>query len=421
MEQRKVTYRLYPTKHQKSLLDDLLVAHQRLYNAALEHRIWAYRSHKDSINFSQQCLELTQLRKEQPEYEKINAQSCQVTLKRLDWAFQHFFRRVKTGKEKAGFPRFKSLNRYPGWGYKTHGDGWRLLAGEGQRNGKLRVSGVGKITIRGKARTPGNPKTMEIRHKNGQWFASITLNCEPKRKSGQKSAGLDWGVESFSTLAFEDGTTETIKNPRHINQAIDQLRRAQRDLSRKKRGSNNRIKARRKVTVLHAKVANKRSDFLHKKSAQLVSELQLIATEKLNIKGMTSSARGTKENPGKNVKQKAGLNRSILDTSPAAFLQMLRYKAEEAGIEWVEVPTRKVKPSQTCHVCSRQSKKNLSDRIHECECGVRCGRDENAARVMLAWAYKKLSRREPAWCGGGSLDPPLKHETPSAAIAAQVG
>jgi len=420
VEQRKVTYQLYPTKKQQEQLQGQLQAHQRLYNAALEHRIWAYRSRQETVRFSQQCRELTQLRRDDPDYQKLNAQSCQVTLKRLDLAFQHFFRRVRTRKGKAGFPRFKSLRRFSGWGYKTHGDGWRLLAGEGQRNGKLRVSGVGLITIRGRARTPGTPKTMEIQHRQGKWYASVTLNCEPKRQKGRLAAGLDWGTAKFSTLAFEDGCTKEIENPRHINQAMGKLRKAQRNLSRKKRGSKNRTKARGQVARLHAQVANKRRDFLHKLSAQLIGMLALIATEKLNVKAMTSSARGTKEDPGKNVRQKAGLNRSILDTSPSAFLQLLRYKAEEAGVEWVEIPTRHVKPSQTCHVCGKQRRKSLSDRMHECKCGVICGRDENAARVMLAWALKKLSRREPAWCGGGSLDPPLKHETPPEAPFAQV-
>src|SRR5690606_21338003 len=90
-----------------------------------------------------------------------NAQSEQVTLKRLDLAFQHFFRRVKKG-ETPGFPRFKPLHRFKGWGYKTHGDGWRLITNERMQHGTLRLSGVGKVPIRGKPRTPGTPKTCEI-------------------------------------------------------------------------------------------------------------------------------------------------------------------------------------------------------------------------------------------------------------------
>jgi putative transposase len=95
----------------------------------------------------------------------------------------------------------------------------------------------------------------------------------------------------------------------------------------KKRGSKNRDKARRKVARLHAKVANQRHDFLHKASAELVGRCKVIVTEKLSVKNMTRSARGTIAKPGKRVRQKAGLNRNILDTAPAGFLQMLRYKS----------------------------------------------------------------------------------------------
>jgi putative transposase len=413
--QRKVTYRLYPRKRQEEGLRQLLGRHQRLYNAALEQRISAYRRQGKTVSFAEQCRDLTALRGEDPEYGGVNAQSCQVTLKRLDLAFKHFFRRVRESKSKAGFPRFKSLRRFSGWGYKTHGDGWRLQAGEGMKHGRVRLSGVGNIRIRGKARTEGTPKTLEVMHKQGRWYASVTVVCEPRRaRVGNGAAGLDWGVETFATVANEDGTTQRIENPRHLQQARKDLTAAQRDLSRKKRGSRNRDKARQKVTSLHRKVANRRHDFLHQQSAALVATLAVLATEKLQVSNMTRSAKGTAEAPGKNVRQKAGLNRSILDTAPAAFLQMLKYKAEEAGTEWVEVPTRQVKPSQTCHGCGQQRKKPLAERQHRCECGACCSRDENAARVMLAWATGPPGR-EPSWCGGGALAPPVKHETPSIA------
>jgi putative transposase len=142
MINRKITYKLYPNQQQTACLLELLVSHQRVYNAALEERIRIYRATGKSLSFANQCKILTQWRHQIPSLKKINAQSLQVTLKRLDLAFQAFFRRVKT-TEKSGFPRFKSLHRFAGWGYKTHGDGWRLLPGEGMQHGKLRLSGVG--------------------------------------------------------------------------------------------------------------------------------------------------------------------------------------------------------------------------------------------------------------------------------------
>jgi putative transposase len=206
--QRKVTYRLYPSTKQEEGLRLLLGRHQRLYNAALEQRISAYRRQGKTVSFAEQCRDLTALRGEDPDYGGVNAQSCQVTLKRLDLAFKHFFRRVRERKSKAGFPRFKSLRRFSGWGYKTHGDGWRLQAGEGMKHGRVRLSGVGDIRIRGKARTEGTPKTLEVMHKQGRWYASVTVVCEPKRaRLGNGAAGLDWGVETFATVANQDGST----------------------------------------------------------------------------------------------------------------------------------------------------------------------------------------------------------------------
>ena len=108
---------------------------------------------------------------------------------------------------------------------------------------------------------------------------------------------------------------------------------------------------------------------------------------------MTASARGTAEEPGRNVAQKAGLNRSILDTAPAAFLNMLRYKAEEAGSEFLEAETRRLKPSQRCPDCGKVRKKALSLRQHDCKCGCHLGRDEAAALVLLRWGLKERAER----------------------------
>jgi putative transposase len=380
---RKVEYRLYPTPAQERRMWDLLGAHQRLYNAALEQRQLAWRMQGKSVTFAEQCRQLTELRAEDEAYAELNAQSCQVTLKRLDLAFQHFFRRVKAG-EKPGFPRFKAYRRYSGWGYKTHGDGWKLLPGDAMRHGYLRLSGVGILKMRGKARTEGAPKTCELLHKDGKWYASVTLDCEPLRRGGRDACGLDWGVETFATVALSDGTTDNITNPRYLRRQLKYLRRVQREIAKKKRGGKNRVKCRQRLASLHRKVANARRDFLHQTSALLVGRLGLIATETLAVKGMTA----------KGGSYKKGLNREILSTAPAAFLAMLRYKAEEAGIQLVEVPTRQVKPSQTCSGCGKQAKKPLAERHHRCECGLVIGRDENAARVMLNWA---LSGRPAGW------------------------
>lgn len=401
---RKITYRLYPSKRQEQDLNKVFSLHQRLYNAALEQRISVYTTKKLSLNYFDQAKELTELRKVDDEYKGLNAQSSQVTLKRVDLAFKHFFRRIKSKSSKAGFPRFKSYDRYPGWGYATHGDGWRLLTGERGKNGQLRLSSIGHIKIRGKGRHIGIPKTCEIQNKAGKWYASITLECLPIRKSGENAIGLDWGLESFATIVNDKGQSGVIENPRLLKKELNQLKTKQRILSRKRRGSNNRRRARTIVANLHAKVANKRKDFLHQSTAKIVKASSFIAVEKLHVKNMRAQGGSYKK----------GLNREILSAAPGMFHQMLKYKAEEAGIEWIEIPTREVKPSQTCHGCGRQEKKTLAERKHGCVCGVRCSRDENAAQVILNWALVgNATGQELARCGEMALAVSMKHETPS--------
>ncbi len=164
------------------------------------------------------------------------------------------------------------------------------------------------------------------------------------------------------------------------------------------------LKAKREATRIQRKTANKRLNFLHQESNSLVNALGFIATEVLSVKAMTASAKGTVEEPGKNVKQKAGLNQGILDTAPAAFLSITKAKAEEAMAERVDVPTKSVKPSQTCRKCGSQRKKTLADRTHVCEvCGHTEKRDVNAAWVMLNWAlWGSATGRVSARHGGAS-------------------
>jgi len=394
---RKVVYRMYPSRRQEAALLEMLSIHQQIYNAALEQRITAWRLSRTRITYVQQCADLTELRAADETFRRVNAQSEQVTLKRLDLAFAAFLRRCKQG-EMPGFPRFRSINRFSGWGYKSHGVGFRFVPGDGSIHGRLRISGIGTIPLRGRARTRGSIRTCELKRKCERWYASFTIGCEPGRPRGSSSIGLDWGVETFATIASEDGSFLRIENARLAEVARAKLTTAQQVLARKARGSKSRMRARRVAALIQRAVANRRRDFLHKESAKLIAESELIATETLSIRNLTRAARGTAESPGRNVAQKAGLNREILATAPRSFLDMLRYKAEEAGVKFVEVPTRIVKPSQTCSRCGRKRKKPLSERQHVCGCGLFLSRDENAARVILSWALAHAGREPIAGC-----------------------
>ncbi len=184
----------------------------------------------------------------------------------------------------------------------------------------------------------------------------------------------------------------------------------QQAVSRKKnKRSNNRRKAVALLSAESRRIANCRKDFLHQTSADLVKQYGLIATEQLNVKNMTAAG----------GEYKKGLNRSILDTAPSTFINLLKTKAEEAGSLWVEVPTRQAKPSQTCHRCGIQRKKLLSERKHQCDCGASCSRDENAARVMLNWAlFGNATGQELSEVGSGCSLAAKRHETPPIAACA---
>ncbi|MHB1515693.1 MAG: RNA-guided endonuclease InsQ/TnpB family protein [Acidiferrobacteraceae bacterium] len=421
MLHRKATYRLYPNVEQESRLQETLGLHQRLYNTALEERIRVYKETGKGLWFADQCKVLTQWRKAVPALAGLNAQSEQVTLKRLHLAFQHFFRRVKNG-ETPGFPRFKSIRRYPGWGYKTHGDGWKLHPGENGKHGKMYLQGVGLVPIRGRARTAGAPVTCEILYKAARWYASVTLEVDAiQRACGTEMGAFDWGLTDFLTIATPNGT-ETVANPRHLKNQLAELKRLGQKVSRKIRMaqqlsgkrqgfpiSSNLRQAIQHLARLHAKVARSRKDFLHQTSAWLVKRFCAIATEALSVKNMVHGGGAHKK----------GLNREIHAAAPATFLKMTRTKAEEAGSWYEEAPTRQIKPTQRCHACWTlpDEKKKRSDRVHQCSrCGAACGRDENTALVLLRWLETRLagdsgSGREPSevWSGGGFTA--MKHET----------
>lgn len=241
-------------------------------------------------------------------------------------------------------------------------------------------------------RDVGEIRTCNIVKRGNDWFASIVVRGEFKRECGAEACGMDWGVNTFATIVTSQGELIEIENPRHGKRAAAKLAKAQRALARKKRGSNRRSRAKQKVRLLHEKLRFQRRDFLHQTSSRLIKQFGLIATEQLNIVGMTRSAKGTAEEPGNRVAQKAGLNREILDTAPRAFLDMIRYKAESADCRMIEINTHKHKPSQTCPVSGEVVKKKLSQREHTLPDGSAIGRDHAAAMVILNVALNQHGR-----------------------------
>jgi putative transposase len=385
--------------------------HKELYNSAIANRRTQYERFGHSISYYEQQNSLPAFKEVWTEYKQLGSQSLQATLKRVDLAYQSFLKGLR------GKPKFKSIRHYSGWTYPAT-SGWKVhTTGD---NGYLELTDLRlSIRMRGKARTWGKPTTCTIVYRQGCWYASITVECTPVRELGTGAIGVDFGT--YHAAALSDGTV--IDNPRFLAQATDKIKKASKQKRRKRapnfrkkiKASKRWKKATKQVSKLQRKVTNQRQDWVHKVATQIVSGNSLVATEELNFKGMTRKAK----KGSKRKAQKTGLNRSLLDVGIAALTNAIEYKLPEAGGFLVKVPTKTVKPSQTCPDCGHQRKKDLSERVHICsECGATYDRDIAAAMVMLSWAQgtRVLNRGEevptssPRHTGGWKQTTSLKRQ-----------
>lgn len=335
---------------------------RQIYNAALAERISCYKMTGRSLSFYDQCRSLTDARA-LPEVKSHLRTIQSDSLERVDEAFKSFFKRVKKGSDKAGFPRFKGRDRYHTFSQKYEPQRDCPLNGD-----KLTVPGVGSCRVRLSRPIEGRVKQLRITRRTNGWYVLLVCELtkpEPLPKTGL-DIGVDVGIKSFATLS----TGEVIENPRHLANASDKLTKLQRRLSRKKKGSANRRKARQKVALAHLKVSRTRKDFHHKEAAKLVNRFDRIAVEDLNIKGMVKNHH---------------LAKAISDVAWSAFFGILKSKAEKAGREFEKVDPRYT--SQDCSHCGHRQKIPLAIRVYECQaCQVVIDRDHNAAKNLLSRA-----------------------------------
>ena len=345
-------YRLYPSRKQKARIINSFKTCKAIYNELLALSIDVYKFGKITLSGFDCNKYLT------GKFESIHSQTKQNVSDRVHKAFSNFFRRVKdkSCKEK-GFPRFKSrVNSitFPQSGFKILSDK------------RLKLSKIGNIPIVLHRVPKGKIKTLTIKqNRAGQWFAVFA--CElPDSKSihlSKEAVGVDVGLENFATLS----NGEVIANPRHLLKAEKRLKLLQRRLSRKVKGSANRRKARFKLARQHLKVANRRSDFLHKLSRSFALRYSTIAVEDLNVKGMTHNH---------------CLAKQITDASWSSFIKCLEYKAVTSGSELVKVNPRNT--SKTCSRCGVIVDMPLAKRIFLCHsCDFARHRDLNASLNIL--------------------------------------
>lgn len=356
---RTYKYRIYPNKAQQRRIDVTLTTCKVLYNLALEQRINVYKNHKKSISCYDQSNQLSELKKTYSEFKEVYSQILQNVLYRVDNAYNLFFLRLKAKKDRdAGFPRFKSADRYDSFTYPQY----RLNI---QKN-RIVLPKIGDVKIVYQRSIDGIVKTLTVKKEADQYYVCIAceINKDIQEKKEVSSAiGVDLGLSHFITLS----NSETVDNPRCLKRSEDKLIFQQKRLSRKKKGSKNRDKQKLKLARTHRKIRNQRSDFLHKLSRKLVNKYDLIVFENLAVSNMMQNNR---------------LAKSISDASWRKLISNCAYKAEEAGKHCIQVSTKDT--TKECSKCHEKVRVPLWQRIYECKnCGLIIDRDFNAAKNIL--------------------------------------
>lgn len=402
---RGFKYRIYPTTEQVARLGQWENALRFLWNVALEQHLMAHdRRCKVDRRYPtafDQGLELTELRKELPWLNDVPRHLCVSVLDALEKAWRRCFERT------ARVPRFKKKGRDTVMFSEFGGALFRLEAED--RAGTLTFPKLGKLRTVAHRPLVGTPKSCTLTRDGDQWFASILCEFEVPDPvpSTKPPVAIDRGV----ALLLADSNRRTVENPRALERLQPRIARAQRVVARRVKGSKNQQKARARVARLQRKARRQREHVLHVESAHYAKNHGAVIVEKLLVKNMTRSAKGTVEEPGVNVAQKAGLNRALLDTGMGRFVTMLRYKVETQGARVIEVPA--AYSSQTCSACGvvdAQSRREQD--VFLCTaCGHLDNADLNAAQVLLVRGMHALAAEAAGKvCGGDSEGRPVKQK-----------
>lgn len=356
-------YRIYPNAFQIISLEKTFGCKRFIWNSLLANNIEQMRLYKEGLitekpKVSQYSLvnEIMSLKVIHPWLYEVSAVALQQAAIDLSQSFSYFFK-------LKGFPQFK--NKRNRLSFRLVGFGFNI------KSNKLQIGKCDSlIKVKWHKELPSEPSSVTIiKEPDGKYYASFVCECDPILTNGQKQIGIDLGLKDFCSFS----TGEKISNPKFLEKAEKKLKKLQRSLSKKVKGSNNKNKARLKVAKQHSKIKNQRNDFLHKLSRQLVNENQVIAIESLNIKGM---------------KRNSNLSKSISSVSWGRFIELLSYKAYES--HWCTII--KIDPwfasTQICSHCqyknTGENKLKLSVRQWNCpQCHTTHDRDTNAAQNIL--------------------------------------
>lgn len=354
-------YRIYLSNGQRRILEQQLEECRWLYNETLETRKNAWELEQRTVDWYETKRALPLLKGMRPSLKLVHSQVLQNVTERVELAFKAFFQRVKAGEREVGYPRFKGRGRYDSITYPQYENGVRL---DGDR---LLLSKVGAVHLVLHRPLEGTPKTVTLtRSRTGKWYACFSCEREAEPLPPTDAVvGVDVGLASFATLS----TGDEIENPRFYRRDETDVKRVQKlkDAAKNAEQWDENRRRKKALAHIHERIANRRSDFAHQRSRELVNAYQVIVFEDLAPLEM-----------GRN----RGMRKSILDVAWSQFISMTVAKAEEAGRRVVLVNPRNT--SKLCSSCGELVQKSLSDRIHMCpHCGLVMGRDHNAALNIL--------------------------------------
>ena len=409
--------RLNPRKSQHRKLFAALEHTRLLQNAALENRnsayarerkmfdtlscskafrdaepkdIWAHiRQTCKTVDYYHQLKQLTELRQSDPlEWAKYPVTLQRWPLKQIDMSYKQAWAKLKKG-QRPQFPKFKGREYFKTFGF-TDKSGW------GFKKNRLYIKNIGYIRYHSHRPLSSDPVSLEITlDRPGVWVAHVVCKVDKQTDHSGTPIGLDLGVANLATLSNGKIIPNAMKSD-HAERKRKAVRRQERKLARAKKGSKNRRKVKKTKQRLSRKISDYKHTALHQASCKLARHYKTIVIEDLTLRNMTKSAKGTIEEPGTQVAQKTGLNRSLHDAGLGIFVGMLAYKVEKAGGDLIKVNPQYT--SQTCAMCEHVSPNSRKSQARfECvSCGHTDHADINAAiniarrgGVAVPGAYKR--------------------------------
>lgn len=348
-----------------------------VFNKALALQKERHEQGEKKLGYAGLCKELTEW-KVQPEtlwLSETPSQALQQALKNLERAYKNFF------EKRADFPRFKKKGQSDSFRYPQ---GIKL----DQSNSRIFLPKLGWMHYRNSRDVLGEIKNATVSYSGGKWFVSIQTAREAEQPIPSGGAvGIDMGIARFATLS--DGTFHA---PLHsFRRHESALRKAQQAMSRKQKFSNNWKKAKARVQRIHSRIGNARRDYLHKTTAAISQNHAMVCIEDLQVRNMSKSAKGSTEQPGKQVRAKSGLNKSILDQGWFEFRRQLDYKLAWNGGHLIAVPPQNT--SRTCPCCGHPSADNRQTQaLFKCvECGFEGNADVVGAINVLRAGHARLA------------------------------